>query len=305
MTQLGRGINELDVDGLELSSGGPGVHALSEDEGSLLGSDAGALDHDVVVLDDSVMGEASERGDVLLGEIVVGGGVVLDTVDLALTDAVDSLVGFGSVMVAELTGTGDSPSDALGMPSSDTTDSPETSMGLSRELLDSESLDDTGESVSLGDSEDVDVLEVVEDLVDLDFLLEERLGEVDLLGDGASVDLDFHNVSLLLSEVEETGLGVADDSDDGSVLLESVEENLESLGVCGELLFVLLEAFPLGTVPVLIETSLELRAESLGPDAGKASESSDSLNISDNTDDSDGRSFQNGNGLNDFLLVKL
>jgi len=305
VTQLRRSIDEFDVDRLELNSGSSGMEGLSEDQRSLLGADAGSLDHDVIVLDDSVVRETTEGSDVLLGQVVLSGSVILNTVNLTLADAVDSLVGLSSVVVAELTGTGDGPSDTFGMPRADATNSSETSVSLSGQLLDTESLNDTGESVTLGDTKNVDVLEVTEDLVNLDFLLEERLGEVDLLSNASTVDLDFQNVGLLLLEVEELSLSVADDSDNSGVLLNSVKKDLQSLRAGSELLFVLLEAFPLAAVPVLVETSLELGAQGLGPNAGQASESTDGLDVTDNTDNSDGRGFENGDSLDNFLLVEL
>lgn len=83
-------------------------------------------------------------------------------------------------------------------------------MGLSWELSDTESLDDSGESVSLGCSDDIDDLEVLENLVHGNFLLEERVTKVDLLLNLSSVDLDFVDVGLLHLESGFFWLSVAD-----------------------------------------------------------------------------------------------
>jgi len=53
-------------------------------------------------------------------------------------------------------------------------------------------------SLTLGDTNDVDVLVLGEDVVDGDLLLEEGLGEVDLSGDISSVDLDLADVAFLI-----------------------------------------------------------------------------------------------------------
>jgi len=43
----------------------------------------------------------------------------------------------------------------------------------------------------------------------------------------------------------------------------------------------------------------------LGPDGGKGSETSGSFDITNNTTDNNGRSFEDGTGFDDFLLVEL
>lgn len=84
-----------------------------------------------------------------------------------------------------------------------------------------------------------------EDLVDSDFLFEEIVGELDLLLNSSSIDLDFKDVVLLLSEVEFAHLGVDDNSNDGAVLLDSVKLSLDVLGVLSDLLGVLGESLSL------------------------------------------------------------
>jgi len=190
------------------------------------------------------------------------------------------------------------------MPSSDTSDLSETSMGLSGESLSTESLGNTSVTLTLGDTEDVDHFILVEDLGDSDFLFEMLLGEVDLLGDVTTVDLDFEDVSLLLSKVELIQLGVDDNSDDLAIFLNSVKLALDGLfitpflGVLGESLF-------LGVHPVLVQSSLELDGQVLSPDGGQSSETSGGFNVSDNTADNDWGSFEDGTGFNDFLLVQF
>lgn len=78
MTQFGAGVDELEVDGLK--SGALGVHQqrLSQGDDALLGTNAAALDHQEVVVDLSVEGEATHWGDRLVGDVVLGGGAVLD-----------------------------------------------------------------------------------------------------------------------------------------------------------------------------------------------------------------------------------
>lgn len=155
------------------------------------------------------------------------------------------------MVVTELTSSGDCESNSGRMPSSDTSDLSETSMGLSGESLGSESLGDSTVSLTLGNTEDINHFVLVEDLGDSDFLFEVLLGEVDFLSDGTSVDLDFEDVSLLLSEVELVHLSVDDDSDDRAIFLNSVELALSGLLVA-PFLDVLGESLLLGVHPVLV-----------------------------------------------------
>lgn len=72
------GVDELEVDGFEGRALGVHQERLSQGDDALLGSDAAALDHQEVIVDLSVVGEATHWGDRLVGDVVLGGGVVLD-----------------------------------------------------------------------------------------------------------------------------------------------------------------------------------------------------------------------------------
>ena len=59
-----------------------------------------------------------------------------------------------------------------GMPSSDAPNSSPTSMGLLLKMLHTVPLHDTGYSLTLGDTDDIDLFVLLEDLVDCDLLLQ-------------------------------------------------------------------------------------------------------------------------------------
>mmetsp|Transcript_30321 Transcript_30321/g.26865 ORF Transcript_30321/g.26865 Transcript_30321/m.26865 type:complete len:214 (-) Transcript_30321:129-770(-) len=194
------------------------------------------------------------------------------------------------------------------MPGADATDLSETSVRLSGESGDSESLDDSGSSLTSGNTNGIDHLVVREDFTDSDFLFKVVLSPGDLLGDGASVNLDLVEVGLSLSELDLLDLGVHEHSHDLAVLADSVEVSLDrflgvglsvvSFGVLGEsLLF--------GEVPVLVESPLDVVGEVLGPDGGEGPESPGGLNVTDDTDNLDWGSLDDGDGLDDVLLDHL
>merc|ERR1719328_863213 len=169
------------------------------------------------------MREASHGVNRLVGQIIVSGGVILDQLAvlhlITLSDSVDLLVDLSSVMVTLLTSSGHSVLDPARMPSSNTSDLSQTLVGLPGQLLGVPPGGDALKSVTLGDANNVHHLVLGEHGGDGDLLLEVIPGEGDLVSDGASVELDLHDVGLLLPPSEDLHLGVADDTDDSAVLL--------------------------------------------------------------------------------------
>jgi len=302
VTELGGGIDELELDVLQGRASGVDQERLAEGNDALAGTSAASLDHDKVLVDDTVVGESTEGSDGLLGQIVLGLGVGLV---LALSDAVDLLVDLSTMMVTVLTSTGNRVHDSGRMPSSDTSDLAETLVGLARKLLGAPTMGDTLETVTLGDGNDIDHLILLQDGVDVDGLLEVLVGKVDLVGDGATVQLNLHNVSLLLTNLELADLSVDNDTDDRAVLLDALELAEDGLGTVGVLLGVLGEGLFLGAVPVLVEATTQFLRQVLSPDGGQRAKTAGGLDVTDNTDDNHGGSLDDGDGLDDLLLVHL
>ena len=281
MTELGGSIDPLELDLLEGLAGGVDEHGLAESHDTLLNTWNGTLNDKEVVLDLTVSNEATHWGDLLLGDVELGRGVTLINTG---TDTVDLVVARGTVVVSVLTGTGNSPLDVGWMPSTNTGDLTETLVGLSRKLLGTPSGGDTLETLTLGDGDNVNHLILLEDGGDLDWLLEKTGGEVDLVGDGATVDLDLHEVGLLLLKRSLADLGVGEDTDDGAVLLDALELAGDGrAGGLGVLLGVLGEGLFLGLVPVLVESALNFIAQMLSPDGSEGSKSSWGLDVTNKT----------------------
>lgn len=124
-------------------------------------------------------------------------------------------------------------------------------MRLSGKLGDTPTLGNTLVTLTVGDGNGVNDLVLLEDGSNTDLLLEVRLGELDLVGNGTTVDLDLHEVGLLLGETSLAVLGVGKDSDDRTVLLDTLELSGDgSTRVLGVLLVVSGESLLLGSVPV-------------------------------------------------------
>jgi len=336
VSELGGGVDELELDLLGGVAVGLGADGLAEGDDTLLGSDDGSLEHDEVLEDGTVVGESSHGGDGLLGQIELSHGVEASILDLLLervvvllgslgllgsitsssksslglvvadsaSDAVDLLVELSTVVVTQLTSAGNSPGNTGRMPSSDTSNLAETLVRLAGKLGDSETGNDSLESVTLGDSHGVNHLVLVEDGINSDLLLEELTGVVDLLGDGTSVDLDFHDVGLLLSNRELVDLGVGDHTHNLAVALDAVQLAIHLAGTAlGSQ--ILGEGLLLRDVPVLVETAAEVVGQMAGPDGGEGAETTGGADVSDDTNDNHGGGFEDGNSLDDLLLVDL
>lgn len=301
MTEGGGGVDELEGDDFAGGTVGDRSDGLSEGDGSSLNTRAGTTDHDVVLVNNTVVRVSSHGGDLLSGKIVL-------SLDFSrLSNLVDLLVDFSSVVVSVLTSASNAEADTRWMPSTNTSDLAETLVSLSGKAGGSPTGGYTLESLTLGGGKSIDQLVFTEDRVNADLLLKKRLSELDLISSRSTVDLDLHDVGSLLSNLKETDLSVSNNSDDRAVLGDLLEFSVDALLtiISGVLLGVLGEGLLLGAVPVLVEASEELLAQVLGPDGGKGTETSGGGDISYNTDNEHGGSLEDGDSLNDFLLVEL
>lgn len=304
VTELGGGIDEGELDLLQSNSLGVDQEGLAESDDSLLGSSDATLEHDPVVGDLSVVREASHGGDALLSEIELSGSGVLVT---SGTNAVDLLVDLSAVVVSALTSTSHGEVDTARMPSTNTGDLAQTTVGLAGQAGGTPTGGDTLVSVTLSHSDGIDHLIGGEDIGDLDLLLEQALGEGDLLLHGTSVDLDLHDVGLLLTNLHLLHLSVGNHTHDGAVLDDSLQLGLHIVltllgskagGVVGE-------GLALAVVPVLVESALARVAQVLSEHRGEGAQTLGGLDVSHNTDDHHGRALEDGHSLHDLLLVGL
>ena len=340
MAELGRGIDPFEVDLLGGSPAGLGVESLAQGHDTLLDTGDGTFEEDEVVLDLTVVDEATQAGfvslhakklffldenlrsDLLLGDVEFRSGVALV---VALANTENLVVARGTVVVTHLTGTSNSPLDVVRVPGTDTSNLTQTLVSLTGQLGSTPTGGDTLVTVTLGNSNDVDHLVLLEDAVDLDGLLEQVAGEVDLVADRATVDLDLHQVRLLLLERRLADLGVGEHTHDRAVLLDALKLAGDGgTAVLGVLLGVLGEGLLLALVPVLVEPALDLVAQVLGPHSGERAETTGSLDVADNTDsdklliqlsvssssvfvyrETYRRSLDNGSSLDNLLLVHL
>lgn len=301
MTEGGGGIDELEGDLFLGGTVGDRNDGLSESDDSLLDSWARTSEHEEVLVDNTIVGVSTNGGDVLGGKIKL-------SLDLSsLSDLVHLLVNLGSVVVSVLTGTGDAVANSRWMPCSNTGNLAETLVSLTGQFGGSPTGGNTFEALTLGGGKSVDQLVLSEDRVNRDLLLKEGLGELDLTSGVSTIDLDLHDVSTLLSKLNKTDLGVSNDSDNRAVLGNLFELSVDALLtlISTVLLGVLGEGLLLRAVPVAVKTSEELLTQVLGPDCGESTESGGGGNVSDNTNNVHWGSLDDGDGLNDLLLVEL
>jgi len=303
VTELRRGIDPFEVDLFGGPSRGLWVHGLAESQDTLLDTWTRSLDHDPVVLNLTISDESTQWCNSLLGKIELSSSV---SSIITLANSVHLVITRGTMMVTILTGTSNSPLDVRRMPGTNTGNLTETLVCLSGQLLGSPSRSNTRETMTLGDTDNINHLVLLEDGVDWNWLLEETLSEVDLVGDRTTVDLDFHEVGLLLLEWCLADLGVGENTDDSAVLLDTLE--LVGNGgtvVVGVLLGVLGESLLLGSVPILVESALDFVAEMLSPNGGEGAETAGGFDVTDDTDSNHWWGFNDCDGLDNLTLVHL
>jgi len=301
VSHLGGGINKLECDLLESVTGGLGQQRLTEGDTSFPGTTDGTLNHDPVLVDFTVMREATKRSDGLLSEIVLSVGVILG---LLKFHTVDLLVDLRAVMVTVLTSTRNLELHTSWMPCSDTSDLAETTMGLTRETGHTPTSHNTVNTTTLGHTNNIDHGVLGENVSDANLALEETLAVVNLFSDILStVDLDFLEVCLLLTDLSLLDLSMNEETDGRAVLFGTL--NLGIHFVVGVLFGVVRESFLLGLIPVLVESALDGVSQVSSEDRGQSAETTRSLDVTDETNCDNRRSFENGHCLNDVLLVQL
>lgn len=312
MTEFGRSVDELESDLFVCRTRGLWLAGLAKGENTLLGTDSATLDEDEVLLDFTIVWETTQWCDSLFSWIGFCCGIEVGCLALSFLnttgDAVDLLVHLGTVVVTILTCAGNREEHSGWVPGTNTGDLAKTLVCLSWELLSSPSVGDTFVSVTLGDTGNVDHFRFRKDLLDGNSLFHIVLCECNLISDRSTIKLDFHDVCLLLAEVLELiNLGVGDDTNNLAVLCDFVELFFVSLlsWFGGEELVVFVESLLLGTLEVLVEASLGGIRETATKHSVKLAKTTWGLDISNDTNNHHWWSFNDGDGLNNFLLVGL
>merc|ERR1719335_1698989 len=278
--ELGRRVDELEVDLLERNAAALHHEGLAQGDHALPHANHRTLEHHVILVDLTVVREAAHRRDRLLREIVLGHGVVRILLD-ALADAVDLFVDLRAVVVAELTGTRGLELHALRVPRANARDFAEPAVRLARKTSDAPARDNTLPSATLRHADRVDHLVVGEHGSNRDRLLEHLRAEVNLLRDRAAVHLDLHDVRLLLPNLRLGNLGVADRTENLAVVLGALDLRLDLLRhllvLAVEVLRVLGEGLLLRAVPVLVKAPANLIAQVRSPDGREGAEAVDGL----------------------------
>jgi hypothetical protein len=116
----------------------------------------------------------------------------------SLANLVNLLVHLSAVVVPILTSTGNCVGHPSRMPRTNTGNLAETPVGFARKAGDTPTCDNTFIPLTLGNTNDVNHLILLEDSVNWDLLLKKLVTIIHLVCDGATIDLDLHKVGLLL-----------------------------------------------------------------------------------------------------------
>lgn len=158
-----------------------------------------------------------------------------------------------------LTCTSDGEHDFRRMPCTDTSDFAETLVSLARKLLGTPTVGNTLETVTFRNGNNIDHLILLEKTSNLDGLLKQSMCELDFVCNRATINLNLHQVCLLLAETGLANLGVGENTNNSAVFADALK--LASGGLAA-VLCVLLgiagKGLLLRAVPVLVEATLDL-----------------------------------------------
>jgi len=302
VAELGARVDELERNLFGRNTAGLLEQGLTQGDQTLARADNATLDHEVVTLDDTVVREATHRGNRLLGRIVERGST--EGILASLADLVNLLVDFGTVVVTVLTSAGHGVRHTSRVPRTNARNLAQTTVGLTREAGNTPTGDDTFETLTLRNADEIDHFILLEDRVNRHTLFEERIAKVNLGGNITTVHLDFHDVGLLLLQrLHLANLGVGDDTDDVARLLEFFEILVD--GAVGVVLGVLGESLLLGLEPVLVESTSNFIVQVFSPDGLLAAQALRRAHVADEADDDQLGAFDDGHRLARFLLVQL
>lgn len=159
-------------------------HAFAKRENALLWANTATSNHNEVLLHDTVVREPTNRGDSLLGDVIIS-GTVLGTVFRvhAFANSVDLLVHLGTVVVATLTSTRNLVANTSRMPRTNACHLAETTMSLPWQLLGPPASGNTFVPVTFGHANNIDELLRAEHRLDVDVLLKQSVAKINLVGD--------------------------------------------------------------------------------------------------------------------------
>lgn len=116
----------------------------------------------------------------------------------SFANSVDLFINFCSMVISQLTSTGYSKHNSGRMPSSDTSNSSETSVSFLLQMFNTKSLHNSLNSLTLGDTYHINHFILSENGINFHFLFKKAVHMVNFLGYAASVYLNFKNVVLFL-----------------------------------------------------------------------------------------------------------
>lgn len=161
--------------------------------------------------------------------------------------------------------------------------------------------------MTLSDTDAISVVVVSKDISDWNRVFKEGLGEVNFVGDVATVDLEFEEVRFFLFERERFHLGVSNEPDCGAVFFELGDGLVLAFFGAFVVLFpfsgVLSERLLLGAAPVFVEPPFSFIRDMVSPDSFQSPKASWSFNVADHADAHHWRGLNNSDGFNDLFFV--
>merc|ERR1711953_1666709 len=188
------------------------------------------------------------------------------------------------------------------MPGTNTSDFAKTFVGLSREFLCVPTRGRTFESFSLGNTNDVDHFILCKGALDWNFFLKKFTGKLHLIRNGTTIDLDFHNVCLLLAPSQNGLLSMKNSTDNLAILfdLRNFFLNFFLASIIFPLETSLCKGLLLRFGPILVESTFAFNIDMLRPNCFQGSQTTWGFNIANHSDTHHRWSLKNGDSFDNL-----
>lgn len=192
------------------------------------------------------------------------------------------------------------------MPSTDASDLTKTLVGLAREHSGTPTGGNAFKPFTLGNGNGVDQFVLSKNTRNRDDFFKMRVGPINLVSNCAAIDLDFHNMGSLLTNVNFADLGMRNNANDICIALDAFEGiGNWSTAVSSIFLDIFGEGLVFGVIPVPIESAAHFLSKMFGPNSSNGFEALWGAHVANKTNDDHWGRFKDSDCLDDFPLVHL
>mmetsp|Transcript_3561 Transcript_3561/g.4848 ORF Transcript_3561/g.4848 Transcript_3561/m.4848 type:complete len:304 (-) Transcript_3561:223-1134(-) len=302
MTKLTRSIDKLKFNLLKMLPAAVIHETLTHNQSSLLHSNNGALHHNPVIANLTIMNKSTHRRNALFCQIGSRHTTLLIS---GFTNTVHFLIHLRTMKVSILTSTWNGITHTSRMPRTNTGDLTQTTMRLTRQPGNTPTCRHTFITTTLGHSNHINILILRKHTIHSNLLLKQSLGKLNFSSRiRSTIHLNLHDMGLLHPRVTQLlRLRMSNDTNHTAKLPNTTQLRLNILRTILILRRILHIRLLLTRIPIPVTTPLKLITQMLGKHSRQRTQSTWSLHISNNTHNDHRRSLNHTDGIHDLTFV--